>query len=155
MSRPPVLDSVELVPPAPGKNLAPRAFTSRDIFETEQRAIFAKSWVHVCDVRDVPNPGDFATATIGRTPVMVVRDRKTAELRGFLNACRHRGAQLLEGKGACEKQIKCPYHAWSYGLNGALLGVPYRDEFPAEVGDMGLIPIRVDTVGHTLFPGSH
>jgi phenylpropionate dioxygenase-like ring-hydroxylating dioxygenase large terminal subunit len=77
----------------------------------------------------------------------VLRDRATGELRGFLNACRHRGAQLLDGKGTCDKQIKCPYHAWSYGLDGALLGVPYRDEFPADVAEMGLVPIRVGTVG--------
>src|SRR5215210_4934281 len=148
----PAVDSVDLVPPPPGKNLAPRAFTSRDIFEIEQRAIFAKSWVHVADVRDVPNPGDFATATIGRTPVMVVRDRETGELRAFLNACRHRGAQLLEGKGTCDKQIKCAYHAWSYGLDGKLLGVPYRDEFDClDAAQMGLVPVRVGVVGPMIF----
>ena len=141
------IDGVELVPPVPGRNLAPRAFTSREIFELEQPAIFARSWVHVGDLRDVPNPGDYLTATIGRTPVIVVRDRKTAELRGFLNACRHRGAQLLDGKGACAAQIKCPYHGWSYGLDGALLGVPHRDEFPHDVSQMTLVPVRVGVVG--------
>jgi choline monooxygenase len=79
--------------------------------------------------------------------VVVLRDRDTGELRGFLNACRHRGAQLLDGKGTCDKQIKCPYHAWSYGLDGALLGVPYRGEFAGDVSQMGLIPIRVGVVG--------
>jgi phenylpropionate dioxygenase-like ring-hydroxylating dioxygenase large terminal subunit len=148
MSRPvPTIDGVELVPPATGRNLAPRAFTSRDIFDVEQRAIFGRSWVHVADLRDVPNPGDYATGTIGKTPVIVLRDRKTGELRGFLNACRHRGAQLLDGKGSCDKQIKCPYHAWSYGLDGKLLGVPYRDEFACDVSQMGLVPVRVGAVG--------
>jgi phenylpropionate dioxygenase-like ring-hydroxylating dioxygenase large terminal subunit len=151
MSRHPVIDSVELVPPAPGINLAPRAFTSREIFDVEQRAIFPTAWVHVADLRDVANPGDYATAMIGRTPVMIVRDRKTGELRGFLNACRHRGAQLLEGKGACDKQIKCPYHAWSYGLDGALLGVPYRDEFSADHSRLGLVPVRTGVVGPLIF----
>jgi len=148
MSRPaPRIDGVELVAPAAGRNLAPRAFTSREIFDVEQRAIFARSWVHVADLRDVPAPGDFVTATIGKTPVVVLRDRKTGELRGFLNACRHRGAQLLDSKGTCDKQIKCPYHAWSYGLDGKLLGVPYRDEFEPDVAQMGLVPVRVGTVG--------
>lgn len=146
-----VVDGLLLDEPAPGHNLPPRAFTSRAIYELEQRAIFAKSWVHVADVRDVANPGDFATGMIGATPVLLVRDRKTGELRGFLNACRHRGAQLLEGKGACEKQIKCPYHAWSYGLDGALLGVPYRDEFPCDASELGLVPIRIGTVGPLIF----
>ena len=152
MQRPaPTIDSVELVPPPPGRNLPPRAFTSREIFEIEQRAIFSRSWIHVADVGDLPNPGDYATATLGRTPIIVLRDRKTGELRAFLNACRHRGAQLLEGKGTCDKQIKCPYHAWSYGLDGALLGVPYREEFPDEVATMGLVPARVGTIGPLVF----
>jgi len=142
-----MIDGFALSVPPPGKNLPPRAFTSREVFEIEQRAVFARSWVHVCDVRDVPQPGDYATAMIGRTPVIVLRDRETGELRGFLNACRHRGAQLLDGKGTCDKQIKCPYHAWSYGLDGALLGVPYRQEFSCDVSRMGLVPIRVGTVG--------
>jgi phenylpropionate dioxygenase-like ring-hydroxylating dioxygenase large terminal subunit len=152
MHRPaPTIDSVELSPPAPGKNLPPRAFTSPEIFELEQRAIFARSWIHVADAGDLAEPGSYVTATLGRTPIVVLRDRKTDTLRGFLNACRHRGAQLLEGKGTCDKQIKCPYHAWSYGHDGALLGVPYREEFPAEVGEMSLIPIRVGTVGPLVF----
>lgn len=141
------IDGVLLSVPAPGHNLPPRAFTSPAVFEAEQRAVFARSWVHVCDAIDVPRPGDFATGVIGRTPVVVVRDRATGELRGFLNACRHRGAQLLDGKGTCDKQIKCPYHAWSYGLDGALLGVPYRNEFSGDLSQMGLVPIRVGMIG--------
>jgi Rieske 2Fe-2S family protein len=142
-----VIDGIAISVPAPGRNLPPRAFTSRAVFEAEQRAIFARSWIHVCDLRDLPAPGAYATGVIGRTPVVVLRDRDTGLLRGFLNACRHRGAQLLDGQGTCDKQIKCPYHAWSYGLDGALLGVPYRTEFPAEVSQLGLVPIRVGAVG--------
>jgi choline monooxygenase len=152
MQRPaPVIDGVELVAPATGHLLPPAAFTSREIFEAEQRAIFARSWIHLCDLDDVRGPGDYATAMIGRTPVMVVRDRTRGELRGFLNACRHRGAQLLDGKGTCEKQIKCAYHAWSYGTDGALLGVPFRDEFDCDVSQMGLVPIRLGVVGRLVF----
>ena len=147
----PVIDNLALVVPAPGTNLAPAAFTSRAVFDLEQRAIFARSWVHVADLRDVPNPGDYATATIGRTPILLVRDRNTGELRGFLNACRHRGAQLLDGKGTCEKQIKCPYHAWSYSLDGTLVGVPFRDEFAPDVDAMGLVPVRIGVVGPLIF----
>lgn len=141
------IDGIAISVPAPGQNLPPRAFTSAAVFEAEQRAIFARCWVHVCDTIDVPGPGSYATGTIGRTPVIVLRDRATGELRGFLNACRHRGAQLLDGKGTCDKQIKCPYHAWSYGLDGALLGIPYRDEFACDASQLGLVPIRVGTVG--------
>ncbi|HTL34848.1 MAG TPA: aromatic ring-hydroxylating dioxygenase subunit alpha [Kofleriaceae bacterium] len=145
------IDDVEVSVPAEGHNLPPRAFTSPELFEIEQRAIFARSWVHVADLIDLPSPGSYTTATIGRTPVMILRDRHTGELRGFLNACRHRGAQLLDGKGICDKQIKCPYHAWSYGQDGALLGVPYREEFTCDPSLMNLIPVRVDTVGPLVF----
>jgi choline monooxygenase len=142
-----------LASPEPGRNLAPAAFTSPEIFELEQRQIFAKSWVHVADLGDVAEPGTYVAAQIGRTPVVIVRDR-AGELRGFLNACRHRGAQLLEGKGTCDKQIKCPYHAWSYGLDGALVGVPYRDQFEHcqhELDAMSLVPVRIGTAGPLIF----
>ena len=137
--------------PAPGHNLAPRAFVAPEIFDEELRTIFARSWVHVADLGDVRTPGTYVTAMIGRTPVIVMRDR-AGELRAFLNACRHRGAQLLEGKGTCDKQIKCPYHAWSYGLDGALLGVPYREQFDhAALDQMNLVPLRVGSVGPFVF----
>jgi len=145
------VDGMPLVVPEPGKNLAPMAFTSRAVFEHEQRAVFANSWVHVADLIDVPAPGDYVAAAIGRTPILLVRDRASGELRGFLNACRHRGAQLLEGKGACAKQIKCPYHAWSYGLDGALLGVPYPEEFASDVTQLRLVPVRVGVAGPMIF----
>ncbi len=146
-----LVDQIEITPPAPGTLLPPAVFTSPALFEREQGAIFARSWVHVADLIDVPNPGDYTTAMIGRTPVIVLRDRKTGELRAFLNACRHRGAQLLEGKGTCDKQIKCPYHAWSYGTDGTLLGVPYREEFGCDFATLGLVPVRVGIVGPLIF----
>ena len=145
------IDGIPLAAPAPGRNLPPAAFTSPAVFEVEQRAIFARSWVHVADLIDLPGPGSYLATSIGRTPVLLIRDRKSGELRGFLNACRHRGAQLLEGAGTCERQIKCPYHAWSYGTDGALLGVPYREEFTCDLSDMGLVAIRVGTVGPLVF----
>lgn len=147
-----VVDGVELRSPEPGHNLPPAAFTSPVVFEHEQREIFGKSWVHVADVGDSAAPGAYVAATIGRTPVVLVRDRQSGELRGFLNACRHRGAQLLEGKGTCDKQIKCPYHAWSYGLDGKLLGVPYREQFDhCDIDQLGLVPVRVGSVGPMVF----
>jgi phenylpropionate dioxygenase-like ring-hydroxylating dioxygenase large terminal subunit len=140
----------DITVPEPGRNLDPRAFTSPDIFELEQRRIFARSWVHVADVCDLAAPSAYVAATIGRTPVLIVNDH--GELRGFLNACRHRGAQLLEGKGTCDKQIKCPYHAWSYGIDGTLHGVPYREQFdPRAIEGMNLVPVRVGVVGPMVF----
>ncbi len=129
----------------------PRAFHSPALFELEQRAIFARSWVHVADLIDLPGPGDYVAASIGRTPVLLIRDRDSGELRGFLNACRHRGAQLVEGSGHCDRQLRCPYHAWSYGTDGRLIGVPYRDEFQCDLSERGLVPVRVGTAGPMIF----
>jgi phenylpropionate dioxygenase-like ring-hydroxylating dioxygenase large terminal subunit len=142
--------AVPHVPP-PGQLLPPRAFHSPALFELEQRAIFARSWVHVADLVDLPGPGDYVAASIGRTPVLIIRDRQTGELRGFLNACRHRGAQLVEGRGHCDHQLRCPYHAWSYGTDGRLIGVPYREEFHCDLSERGLMPVRVGTAGPLIF----
>jgi len=148
----PVIDGVSFAAPDPGHNLPPRAFTSPAVFEHEQRAIFANSWVHVADTWELAAPGGYVTALIGRTPVVIIRERITGELRGLLNACRHRGAQLLDGKGTCDKQIQCPYHAWSYGLDGRLLGAPHRDELAhCNLAEMNLVPVRVGTVGPLVF----
>ena len=129
----------------------PRAFHSPALFDLEQRAIFARSWVHVADLIDLPGPGDYVAASIGHTPILLIRDRDSGELHGFLNACRHRGAQLVEGSGHCDRQLRCPYHAWSYGTDGRLIGVPYRDEFTCDLSARGLVPVRVGAAGPMIF----
>src|SRR5262249_26452948 len=128
MDRTLTIDGIDLSTPAPGHLLPPAAFVAPAVYETEMRRIFARSWVHVADVTGLPVRGDFVAATIGTTPVVVVRDHD-GTVRAFLNACRHRGATLAEGQGNCGRQLRCPYHAWSYGLDGRLIGVPSREEF--------------------------
>ncbi len=123
------IDGIDLVPLAPGRLLPPRAFVSPVVFDAEEAAIWGRGWVHVADVADLREPGDYVAATIGQTPVVILQARDGGGLRGFVNACRHRGAQLVEGKGRCEKQLRCPYHGWSYGHDGRLIGVPFREEF--------------------------
>jgi len=136
--------------PREGHLLPPSAFTSPALFDEEQRAIFERSWVHVADLPDLGKAGDFVSASIGGSPVAIVRG-DDGELRGFLNACRHRGATLVEGAGNCGRQLRCPYHAWSYTTAGALVGVPYREEFGCREAGMDLLPIRVGTVGPMVF----
>jgi phenylpropionate dioxygenase-like ring-hydroxylating dioxygenase large terminal subunit len=145
-----MIDGVELAI-APGRLLSPRAFTSAAIYAAEETAIWNRAWVHVADLCDLKEPGDYVTANIGETPVFLLRDRIGGELRGFLNACRHRGAMLLEGAGKCARQISCPYHAWSYGHDGRLIGLPFREEVECDEAAMGLIPVRIGTVGPMVF----
>ena len=106
------IDGCDVSAPAPGHLLPPTAFTSPTVFEAEMRHIFARSWVHVADLPELRRSGDFVTSAIGTTPVVVVRGHD-GELRAFLNACRHRGATVAEGRGNCGRVLRCPYHAWS------------------------------------------
>jgi phenylpropionate dioxygenase-like ring-hydroxylating dioxygenase large terminal subunit len=136
--------------PEEGRLLPPQAFWSPEVFEAELRQIFERGWVHVADLPELGQPGDFVASDIGRTPVVVVRG-EDGRLRGFVNACRHRGATLAEGAGNCGKQLRCPYHAWSYTTKGALVGVPYREEFCGREQGLDLIPVRVATAGPLVF----
>ena len=151
MNQATVIDGVDVSTPAPGRVLPPRAFTSPAVYAVEMERIFGRSWVHVADLPRLQEPGDFVAAAIGTTPVVVVRGHD-GEVRGFLNACRHRGATLAEGQGNCGRQLRCPYHAWSYGTDGRLIGVPQREEFAGcDLSQMGLVPIRTATLGPMVF----
>jgi phenylpropionate dioxygenase-like ring-hydroxylating dioxygenase large terminal subunit len=97
--------------------------------ELEKEAIFRSSWQLVCHLSDVPNPGDYHSFDFLGESVIVVRG-EDGEVRGFHNVCRHRASRLLIGpKGHCGKRITCGYHAWTYALDGRLIGVPHRDSF--------------------------
>ena len=101
------------------------------IFETELTRIFERSWVYVGHESQVAKPGDYYATRIGRHPVVVVRgdDKK---IRVFFNRCMHRGAQIVgEGCGSAVKAMRCGYHGWIYGLDGALRSVPARGGYEA------------------------
>ena len=91
-------------------------------------ALFKTLPTAFCPSVALANPGDYIARTAAGTPLIVARghDKK---VRAFKNACRHRGSELVAGKG-CAGAFVCPYHGWSYGLDGALLGIPHADGFP-------------------------
>lgn len=151
MTHPTTIDGIELAPPAEGRLLPAKVFTSPHLFERELTDVFGRSWVHIADTAELVEPGSFVAGHIGRVPVVAVRGHD-GELRTFLNACRHRGATLASGNGNCGKQLKCPYHAWSFGTDGRLIGVPFRDEFDVAVlTDMNLVEIRTAVLGPMVF----
>lgn len=84
--------------------------------------------VPFCPSTALPDAGDYIARDAAQTPLILVRG-KDGKVRAFKNACRHRGTQLVDGKG-CAGAFVCPYHGWSYGLDGALLGIPHEDGFP-------------------------
>jgi choline monooxygenase len=145
-----VIDGCDLSTPTPGRLLPPAAFTSPAVYAAEMERIFARSWVHVADLPELRTPGDFVAASIGTSPVVVVRGQDGA-LRGFLNVCPHRGATVAEGRGNCGRQLRCPYHAWSFGTDGRRIGFPSREEFGPPAADLGLLPIRIATLGPMVF----
>ncbi|QGK70481.1 Rieske 2Fe-2S domain-containing protein [Allosaccharopolyspora coralli] len=105
-------------------------YTDPIVFALEQDRIFEQQWF--CAVRgdDLAEPGAYRTVQIGRESVLVARERKGG-LNAFLNVCRHRGARLCtEEHGQVSKSFQCPYHAWTYGLDGKLIAAPNLTSMP-------------------------
>ncbi|HUL46092.1 MAG TPA: aromatic ring-hydroxylating dioxygenase subunit alpha [Steroidobacteraceae bacterium] len=104
-------------------------YRDAEFFEREKQAVFRSAWHLVCHVSDIPRPGDFQTLEFLGESLVVLRAEEGA-VRAFHNVCRHRGARLLDGpRGHCGRRITCPYHAWTYALDGRLIGLPQRDSF--------------------------
>jgi len=118
-------------------------YTSADRLARELDRLFGRLPLAVAHLSELAAPGDFVTRRVADTPLLLTRDRSGA-VRGFLNVCRHRGTQVVDrerGRGA--RGFACPYHAWAYGLDGALLAVPHAAGFPGvEPGiSPGLVPV--------------
>jgi choline monooxygenase len=126
------------------RSLPANCYTSEAFFKAEVENIHARGWVIVGRVDEWANPGQYSSIETVGGPVLIVRDG-AGTLRAFANFCRHRGALLLEGCGTARK-ILCPYHAWSYRLNGAVLAAPSMDETEGfDKAEYGLLPIRLET----------
>jgi len=127
-------------------------YTDPAIFEAEMDKIFSSTWVWVAHASEVPEAGSFKNTYIGRQPVIVVRDRKQ-KVHVLLNRCRHRAATVCEGKKGKINSFVCPYHGWSYSLDGALRGVPHPESYAdqLEKGELGLVSLRVEEYAGMLF----
>ena len=128
----------------PTQLLPPAAYTSADWFARERTELFGRTWTMAGMESDLRQSGDLVALTTGAYPLAVLRDG-SGMLRGFHNLCRHRGTELLEGSGNAGATVVCPYHRWTYGLDGALRGVPDRAAcFPDLDRDaLGLRPAAV------------
>ena len=100
------------------------AYTDPSFFALEQERIFERLWYCAADGRKLTAPGDFVTIEIGRESVIVSR-AKDGSPRAFLNICRHRGATICSAReGSVKRAFRCPYHAWTYDLDGKLIAAP-------------------------------
>jgi glycine betaine catabolism A len=114
----------------PGAETLPqRYFVSSEIFAQELRNIFATNWVLVGHQSQLAKPGDYFLAEVAGESLIVAKDQRST-IRAFYNVCRHRGARLCEEQSGHGAAIQCPYHAWTYALDGRLIGAPHMDETP-------------------------
>ncbi len=132
---------------APTETLPFSWYSEQATFRSEQERIFRRSWQYVGHAGELPRPGSFRATFAGDLPVVLVRDEAGA-LRAFVNVCRHRGSTICDGSGE-RSTLQCPYHAWTYGLDGQLLRAPRLTPVAGE--NLGLVPLRLETWGPLLF----
>jgi Rieske 2Fe-2S family protein len=136
----------------PRRTLPSRYYTDADLFARERERMFASGWVCIGRTEDVAAPGQFITREVAGESI-VVTGRAEGGPAAFFNVCRHRGTRLCaEPQGRLVDRIQCPYHAWTYALDGRLLAAPHMDGadgFRKE--DHGLHPVAVDAWDGHLF----
>lgn len=133
-----------------------QAYISQDFFDLERERLFPRIWMGVGFTSDLPDNGDAMPLIVAGVPIILCRDRQ-GEIRAFHNVCRHRAALVLEKPCKNVNVFSCPYHAWAYGLDGALRGIPFWDGTPdakkskLDWSQNGLVPVRVDVWHHWIF----
>jgi choline monooxygenase len=120
-------------------------YTDARVWEREKEAVFGGTWQVVARAAQVERPGAYVTAEIGGEPIVVVRGNDGV-LRAFFNVCRHHAAAVMTEREGCAERLRCPYHGWTYGLDGALKATSEMGEIcnfdPAK---NSLVPVRVET----------
>src|SRR5256714_14423045 len=110
------------------RTLPGRYYTAPEVFAAEQERIFQRNWICVGRDAALADPGDYLVVEIAGESLIVLRDQ-SGERRAYYNVCRHRGTRLCEApRGRLSETIQCPYHAWTYALDGRLIGAPHMNE---------------------------
>ena len=129
---------------AAAKSLPQEYFVSPEVFAQEQTRIFSKQWLLVGHQSQVAKAGDYIVQRVNGESLIVIRD-KTGKINAFFNVCRHRGSRLIENDGGNCGTIQCPYHAWTYALDGQLIGAPHMDDLAGfDKADYPLHPVNVE-----------
>ena len=104
-------------------------YTSPEIFELEMERLWSRTWIYVGHASQIPNAGDFITVDIAAKPVIMVR-HTDGSIRVLMNRCAHKGTKVVSDfSGNAGKTFRCPYHAWTYRLDGTLLNIPLKDGY--------------------------
>ena len=113
---------------ADGRTIPFDWYSDPAVLRLERERIFRRTWQYAGRTDQVAEPGAFFTCDLAGVPIVVVRDEQGG-LRAFLNVCRHRGSLVCEGEGT-RASLQCPYHAWTYGLDGSLRAAPRSERVP-------------------------
>lgn len=137
------------IPPLPTHPVG--RYTDPAFFALERDSLFNRVWLFAAVANEIPEKGSFKTAEINGRPVVLVRGAD-GRVRAFHNACTHRGACLVRDGTGRASSFTCPYHAWNFGLDGALRFLPDEFDFPGlERGRMGLKELRCERHGALVF----
>lgn len=132
-----------------GHTLPRGLYVSDDAFAFDTQVMLKSVWLYACTVAHVKNPGDYFVFELADNSIIIVRGRDN-EVRAFWNSCRHRGAKIcLEQRGRAPR-LMCPYHQWTYGLDGQLLAARSMAE-DFDKADHGLSPVALENVGGLIF----
>lgn len=132
--------------PAQSMSLRSEAYLDAKWLDAEMSAVFGRTWQWICHTENLTEPGSYVSTTVAGMPIAVVRDR-SGELRAFYNVCKHRAHELLSGSGTT-RNIVCPYHAWTYDLDGGLKAARRADRMEGfEKGEICLDQVKVEEFG--------
>ncbi len=133
----------------PGTSLPRDLYVSQAALDADLRHIWARTWIFVSSAAETPKPGNYVTLQIGQYPVVVVRGTD-GRMRAFHNACRHRGSRICSARRGSQPKLVCPYHQWTYDLDGKLLWT--RDMGPDfDASQHGLMPVHCETAAGMVF----
>ncbi len=146
--REPVLDNARGLPAS--------VYTSQSFFDLEQASLFPKTWMGIAFDTDVPKCGDAIPLTVQGLPLILVRDNEGI-VRVLHNVCRHRATLVLDEPCEALTNFKCPYHGWTYDLQGGLIATPFWDgtpgskSIPVDPCKNSLVPVRCHVWNHVVF----
>jgi phenylpropionate dioxygenase-like ring-hydroxylating dioxygenase large terminal subunit len=122
-----------------------------EFFAVEMARVIRPAWQIVCHANEISAPGEWRTIDYLGESILVIRGDDGAP-RAFHNVCRHRASRIVAGEAGCARRLTCPYHAWTYALDGRLVGVPHKSDYPGlDPSALGLVAVELEAWHGFLF----